>query len=421
MTPPASGLARLLAIAGITAMVMLPVTGVVPVLKGILPDRYGTGEFATSIFMSINMLGALLAAPVAGRLADTRGWTKRILVGACAADAALWAAMAALPPFPWLVALRTLEGAAHIAALSMLLAIAGRESAEAGRRSRMAAVGAAIVLGVAVGAPIGGWLGRGDPAAPLRAGAWLMGGVTVVCAALPVPRTSGAVRGPGAAHGHDDGGGSLLRVPTPLRVPYLFSFADRFSVGVFVVAFPLLCAGPLGLPPDRIGMLIGVFMLPFALLNWPAGKLAERVGPWKLVIGGSAVYAVAFAAVPWTPPGGMLPVMAACGVISAVMFGPTLVLVIQRSTQETRARAVAGFNAAGSLGFLIGPLAAGSALQYLDGAGWAETDAHRAVFAAGGSVQFVAIMAAARARRTEPDPPAAPAGGPTEGTTAGRP
>ncbi|MCG3133926.1 MAG: hypothetical protein HMLKMBBP_01193 [Planctomycetes bacterium] len=223
--------------------------------------------------------------------------------------------------------------------------------------------------------------------APLAAGAWLMAGVTALAVAFPVPthRASSApeTRAP------------LLRVPPPLRAPFLFSFADRFSVGVFVVSFPLLCAGPLGLPPERIGMLVGAFMLPFALLNWPAGRLAERAGPWKFVIGGSAVYAVLYAAIPFAVPAAMLPLMVACGVVSALMFGPTLVLVIQRSTEATRARAVAGFNAAGSLGFLVGPLAAGVLLQHLGAAGWDEIDAHRAAFAVGAAGQLVAIAGAA--------------------------
>lgn len=379
----------LLAVCALTALTMLPVTGVVPVLKPLVQDRYGVGAFATSSFMALNMAGALVAAPLAGGLADRRGWTRGLLVGGALADAFAWAAMATLPPFPWLAALRTFEGMAHITVLSMLLTVVSRASEGEGRRARMAGAGAAIVLGVAVGAPLGGRLGATDPTAPLVGGAWLMLAVAGI-AAVVVPRGGG----PATLRRDVPWTRELLR---PLWAPYAFSFADRFSVGVLVVAFPLHAAGVLGMDPPRIGLLLGAQLLPFALLNWPAGRLGERFGAGRLVVGGSVVYGALYAAVPWTPERLLLPLMVATGVVSAVMFGPTLVLVLARSTPETRARAVGGFNAAGSLGFLLGPLCAGIALEAAADLGTAA--AHGIVFAVGASSQFAAVLFAARALR----------------------
>ena len=53
--------------------VMAPVTIPVPVLRELVQERFAVSELATSLFMSINMLGALLTAPVAGALADRLG------------------------------------------------------------------------------------------------------------------------------------------------------------------------------------------------------------------------------------------------------------------------------------------------------------------------------------------------------------
>ncbi len=61
-------------------LVLLPVTLPVPVLRELVQERFGVSELATSLFMSVNMVGALLAAPLAGALADHWGGRRALLV-----------------------------------------------------------------------------------------------------------------------------------------------------------------------------------------------------------------------------------------------------------------------------------------------------------------------------------------------------
>ena len=51
---PALPRRTLVALFPLTVLTMLPVTGVVPVLKLLVGDHYQVGPFATSAFMSIN-------------------------------------------------------------------------------------------------------------------------------------------------------------------------------------------------------------------------------------------------------------------------------------------------------------------------------------------------------------------------------
>ena len=54
-----------LALLGVLALLMLlPVTLPVAVLRALVHERFGVSELLTSLFMSINMVGAVLAAPV---------------------------------------------------------------------------------------------------------------------------------------------------------------------------------------------------------------------------------------------------------------------------------------------------------------------------------------------------------------------
>ena len=73
-------------------------------------------------------------------------------------------------------------------------------------------------------------------------------------------------------------------------------------------------------------------------------------------------------------------------------------LLLQGSTPETRGSAMAGFNAAGSLGFLVGPLLAGSALQILKLKLCPEA-AFRVIFAATGALEILVVAWALLHRR----------------------
>jgi len=103
---------------------MAPVTMPVPVLRELVQERFAVSELLTSLFMSVNMLGGLIAAPLAGALSDRLGRRRWLLVGALVADAACFHALTLPAPFAVFLAIRFLEGCAHITALSVLLTLA---------------------------------------------------------------------------------------------------------------------------------------------------------------------------------------------------------------------------------------------------------------------------------------------------------
>ena len=102
---------------------MLPVTGMVPVLPDFTAQRFpGLGQFASHLFMSVNMIGALVGAPVAGLLSDRLGRRKALAVGALAVNGLTllgiaWAYSSA-ESYGLLLGLRLLEGFAHMSSLS---------------------------------------------------------------------------------------------------------------------------------------------------------------------------------------------------------------------------------------------------------------------------------------------------------------
>lgn len=368
---------------------MLPVTGMVPVLPDFTAQRFpGLGQFASHFFMSINMIGALIGAPIAGLLSDRIGRRRTLAVGAlalngCALLGIAWA-WRNIDSYAVLLALRLVEGFAHMSALSLLMAHAADQPGKAGLGARMGAVGASISLGVATGAPLGGVVGGIDPF-------WVPFGGGLLSLAL-------AALGRG---GLTDGAGSRARMATAeivatlkgrrqLLIPLAFSFADRLTVGFIVSTLSLYLGLVLGFDARQIGIAMAAFLIPFSVLTWPAGHLSRHWDPLLMMVAGSILYGVFLAVLGFVPGHRVVATMAAGGVIAALMYAPSLVLAAQYGGSDCRASALAAFNMAGSLGFAAGPLVS-SALLAASGLFLARP--YPPVFVAIGLIEIVLALA----------------------------
>ncbi|MCU0864108.1 MAG: MFS transporter [Planctomycetes bacterium] len=369
MEPTGLPLRRALALGFVTFLLMLPETLPVPVLRGLVVDRFAVGDREASWFMAANMIGALLAAPLLGLLVDRSG-RRRTLVWLCLlADAALMQALAHPHDYASFLLLRGLEGATHIAALTVLMSLC-TDAAGARRGRVLGCLGAGLTLGVATGAAIGGVIGKRDPLLTLHvASAVLLVAALLAAWLLPADTPTTATR-PRLGELLAD-----LRRQPGLRVPLLLAFIDRFTVGFFTTGFPLLLASVHQVDRPRIGMLLGAFLYPFALLSWPFGRLAETWSRPLLVAIGSLVYGAGVMAIGVVEPAVMWWLMPVLGIGSAVMFVPTLLWLIESAPGVGRTTTMAAFHAAGSLGFLLGPICCGELIRLggtgPDGGGYA--------------------------------------------------
>jgi MFS family permease len=353
---------------GVLAMLTLvPVTLPVPVLRELVLERFAVSELATSTFMSINMVGAILTAPVAGAVSDRFGRRRPFIVAALLVDALCFWALTLPVSFPVFMVVRFLEGCAHIFALSLVLAHASALASDRQRGRVMGMVGAGLLLGVAVGAPLGGVLGRLGPLGVLHVGI----GLLVLTAAFAAAVVGESGRPPA----HERPGlreivGTVRERPLVL-VPLVYAFIDRFTVGFFTTTFSLYLKRIHDLSPAQVGLLLGAFMLPFALLSYPFGRLSERLSPVRMLAGGSAGYGVATMTLGAWPVEGLPVLMVGLGILAAVMFVPSLLLVVDSADPRARATVLGAFNAAGALGFIVGPLVAGGVSQWVAAShGW---------------------------------------------------
>jgi MFS family permease len=379
--------ARSLWLGVLALLILVPVTLPVTVLRDLVHERFGVSELLTSLFMSINMIGAVFAAPLAGAAADRTGRRRDLIVAALVADGALLFALTLPLPFAAFMGLRLLEGCAHIAALSLLLSLAA-SGQPTGRRGRvMGLVGGGLTLGVAIGAPIGGAIGSENPLVPLYAGAAI-----VLVAALLARAVLVDVKGEGERPSF----GQIVRGIRENRLllaPLAFAFADRFTVGFYTTTFSLYLSRIFELSPPRIGLLMATFMLPFALLSVPFGRMADRYSRVAMLCTGSAIYGMATASLVWWPAGALPVLMVLLGASAAVMFVPSLVVTTDAAPAEIRGTALAAFNAAGSLGFIAGPLTGGLVSEFVAaGSGWLE--GYRWAFGVAGASQILCVAVA---------------------------
>ncbi len=369
----------------IAMLILLPVTLPVPVLRSLVHDRFAVSEFQTSLFMSINMIGAFLAAPIAGTLADRFGNHFRTIIIALLLDAACFFAMTADMPFALFMTIRFVEGCAHIFALSLLLAITADSATEGDRGRAMGLVGAGLTFGVAIGAPVGGQLAKLGTLIPIYSG-----GIVVCLAAILtiflLPRTQGKSNRPGLR-----GILSAVQKDRAMLVPLAYAFVDRFTVGFFTTTFVLSMKRLHDLQPANIGLLLGLFLLPFSVLSYPFGRLSQRYSRTWMLAGGSALYGIGLITLGTWPPAFLPYGMLLLGTLSAVMFVPSLVMITELASPAIRSVAMGGFNAAGSLGFVLGPIVGGWVSQSV-AAEWGWPAGYRAAFAVAGAAEILCVI-----------------------------
>ncbi|MGL1833696.1 MFS transporter [Rhodocyclaceae bacterium SMB388] len=344
-----------LPVVAVIFLLMLPVTGMVPVLSGLTVDRYPeAGDLARHLFMSVNMIGAILAAPLAGLLSDSLGRRVPLIAAAFALNGLSLLMITGDWRYEVLLMWRFIEGCAHMTSLSLLMTLGADHARREGLGATMGGVGAAVSLGVAVGAPLGGWLGGNSALlVPQLGGALMLALAVAVPLMLRDAPTQSERKQPA----------ELLRALTGnrmLAVPYVFAFVDRLTVGFIVSTFSLYLATVLDFSPPRIGLVMAAFLIPFSLLTWPAGALSRRWDRLGMMIVGSLLYGVFLAALGYATADRIVWVMAAGGLVAALMYAPCLVLTVELAGPGQRASTLAGFNMAGSLGFALGPLIAGT-------------------------------------------------------------
>jgi MFS family permease len=325
---------------------MVPATVLSPAIRPLFAMFHGADERAMHAFMALNMLGGLLVAPLIGWMFDRRKTGNGLAVALGVTDALLLMSFSLPLPISIVLAARTLEGAAHVGVMSILLANASATARSRGDARVMGMAGASIVFAIAAGNALGAILVAADPRAPFLAGATM-----AMAVAIALLRSSFRREAPARQQ---------KRFRTlDLLVPITAAFVERFSVGCIIVTFALFAHRHHHLADPTVGLLYFLMTLTFAFATWAVGRGAERIVPAAVLFTGALIYAAALAAFAIAPARMLAAAMIAAGAGAGMMFAPALAYASRLGGSAGRGRAMGLINAAGCLGMLLGPALAG--------------------------------------------------------------
>lgn len=346
------------ALAAVVFIVLLAQVLLYPGIADLVAALGASTDLDASMWFLVAEFSAfVVCAGLWGAASDRAGKRVPFIAVGALGGALGYFALAILPSvadltFGHVLAVRVLQGAMTIApfslAMTMLMDLPG------GHGKNMGAAGIAIGSGTAIGAPLGGQLAAVAPLGPLWAAGGLLLGVVPLMALVsehtPESDRRGVreiVRG--------------LSETTTLGLPFAFGFIDRLTAGFFALVGTFYFQEAFGIGSARTGIVLGLFFAPFALLQYPMGVLSDRIGRTVPIVIGSTCYGGAIILVGLVPTLTLAQAaMVLVGVLGALVSPATMALVTDLSREGERGAAMAGFNIAGSLGFLTGFLLGGT-------------------------------------------------------------
>lgn len=264
---------------------------VLPFLYADVADARGMGASAAAITFSAFALGALLAAPIAGQLADRA----RPVVVSTAARLSMVVAIVALmyagsAPALWAAAL--LYGAS-LAIVQPSVSVMVLSLASPGRRRDVFAwqfIGQNLAL--AIGGFVGGFLVHLDsptgarPAYAFAALSSLAGAALVATVGRAVERETYALAEPG----HDVGYSTVLRAPGVRWLLAVTTLLTLACYAQFDSGLPAYALSVLHVAPTTLGTAVAVNAILVAVLTAPVVRLTRSVSPAVLLASCAAVW-----------------------------------------------------------------------------------------------------------------------------------
>jgi MFS family permease len=299
-------------------------------------------------FLTAEFVGFVLCAGLWGAVSDATGRRMPLIVAGAFLGAGGYLSLAVLPldSYSLVLGIRFLQGAATIGAFS--LAITTLMDLGGGRGRNMGAAGLAIGGGTALGSPLGGQLYEIGPLIPLY-------GATIALSCAGLLAVFGTDRAPEPTRNSPLTALRGLWGRPALAVPFAFGFVDRLTAGFFALVGTVYFQSELGAGAGATGLLLGAFFVPFALLQYPLGRLSDWTGRVVPVAVGSLGYGLAVMSVFYAPTIQTAGVtMVLVGVVGALVAPATMALVSDLAAPGERGVAMGGFNVFGSLGFLTG-------------------------------------------------------------------
>ncbi len=147
-----------------------------------------------------------------------------------------------------------------------------------------------------------------------------------------------------------------------LIIPAIFNFVDRLHIGFILFILPFLLEIGLGVKPGLRGMVLGLFALPFIILQYPVGRWSDRIGRYKPLIFGSIGVGIMLTITGFFGSFGLFAIIIAfvlLGICNGFTGPSAMALVGDMVEADDNATGMGFFNLLGNVGIITGPLIGG--------------------------------------------------------------
>ncbi|MBI9109453.1 MAG: MFS transporter [Spirochaetales bacterium] len=327
-------------------------------------DRFkGITAFKFSLFDAVLYAAYLLAGPMAGYLSARTGKRKPFIVLGAAGTAVITLSMTLAPVYPILLILRFFQGVFCVTAWQSLMTMVLDLSDDSNRGRNMGIFGTFMALSMGLGPAAGGALAGISLFAPYYVSAvQCMVSVFITLFFIAEPPIKKENIKPGIADSI-----AFARNSPGLIIPALFNFVDRLHMSFIIFMIPLLLREFMQLGPEYRGMLLGINGSAYIILQYPMGRLSDKIGRYRLLVVGSMGYGLLLGCTGPAAAAGLTPLIIlffCLGIFSGITGPPNSALVGDLSSQEDNPLAMGFFNLFGNTGMVCGSLFGGFMLSF---------------------------------------------------------
>ena len=318
-------------------------------------------DWEVSLFDTVLYAAYLIMGVIIGIIANRLGKRKIFIIIGSLGSIVFYFLMTIAKNYYLLLSMRFLQGCFTVMVWQILMTIILDLSTQDNRGKNMGIYGIFLALGMGLGPMLGGLLAKWDVLIPYYAAA-VLNGIIFVLALFLLKEPQDVKNRPSLKQT------LLIAKNSPrLVIPGLFNFIDRLHMGFIIFMLPLFLADVLHLDPSLRGMSLGLFALPFILLQYPMGKLSDKIGRYILLIFGSIFYGIILCIIGYVGSFGfpyLLVLLFILGIFSGVTSPPSMALVGDIVKKEDNAMGMSFFNFLGNIGITIGPLVGGFLIKY---------------------------------------------------------
>jgi len=335
--------------------------GIVSPLLPIYAENLGATGIWLGIIFSAFALSRSVFMPIIGRISDRRGRKWIILIGMFA-YAVLSLAYIIVDSVYSLAAVRFAHGLASAMVVPIAMAYVADLSEKGREGSHMGNFSISMFLGMGMGPLLGGLL---NDAFGLDSVFYAMAGLSafatlLVGASLPEAQRSKFT----VQEGNTVPIREILMLPV-MRGVMVFSFISALGRGGMMVFIPVF--GPLiAISPTEVGIVLSANTFLMALLQVPMGRITDTGNKVALIVVGSAITALAIAAIPFSGSfGPLLAITSLVGIGGAIQQPAIMALTVDAGRTIGMGTSMGAYNTVFGIGMIIAPLMGGVFMDYI--------------------------------------------------------